>query len=120
MPAQIARQLMNYKSAVQVASSCMSAVARGPTALIFVIKDECSTIVCVGIMTPNAAEVKRRDTRTQIRRGDDINYRRGNDNNNNHNKMTSKVYTTIKFEWERTDIIDEEMTVSSRQRCMRK
>ena len=28
--------------------------------------------------------------------------------------MTSKVYTTIKFEWERTDIIDEEMTVSSR------
>jgi len=28
--------------------------------------------------------------------------------------MTSKVYTTIKFEWERTDIIDEEMRVSSR------
>jgi hypothetical protein len=28
--------------------------------------------------------------------------------------MTSKVYTTIKFEWERTDIIDEEMMVSSR------
>ena len=28
--------------------------------------------------------------------------------------MTSKVYMTIKFEWERTDIIDEEMTVSSR------
>ncbi len=28
--------------------------------------------------------------------------------------MTSKVYTTIKFEWERTDITDEEMTVSSR------
>jgi len=30
--------------------------------------------------------------------------------------MTSKVYTTIKFEWERTDIIDEEMTVSSRRK----
>ena len=63
--------------------------------------------LCVGIMTPNAAEVnEERYTHLNSKRWGHISSQR--------KWMTSKVYTTIKFEWERTDIIDEEMTVSSR------